>query len=335
MEFDDGEWVITDGADVGDPATDGDWVVDNGDEGAVAGVFFHVVSTAARRPAYAPFGSHPRHLPDPALSFLPPAVSVRSSSHGLVLCRGAWSSYYVCNPATAHWTPIPRPPRPHPFLSSPALVLVSRPDSPSLFHLVCLLESGTGGATAYRFDTFSSATGQWRSDPAPFPTDAIVPRSGVSAAGVAYWRTASLAVLAYDPATGATRIFPAPPGCGGEWQLGEAGGGRLCCARVTDSAVEIYALGPSDRWTLLGLFAVAAGAEDGEKWEGGEPILCREAPRPLRFESANLEVVLWVDGRVVAVDLRSRWVRELRLDGLAPGPEEEEYVAHVLEPTSC
>lgn len=332
MAFDETEWVLADAPFAKD--LDVDWVVTDGDEGAVSGVFFHP-STAGRHRiclSYAPFGRLLPALPDPSLSFLPPAACARSSSRGLLLLRGPWSTYYVCNPATAECRRIPLPPRPHQFNAVPALALalVVRPDDPAQFYVVCGLAVGDNG---YRFETFSSASGAWKASIVASSVDAIVPGSGVSAAGVAYWRTSAPSVLAYDPATDKARVIRPPPGCaeaGALWQLGEAGGeGGLCCTCVTRAEVLVYCLRESDEWAILGSFPLAVvGGNDAVEWDNGDPIACKETPRPLRFESTNLEVVLWVDGRVLAVDLETRRVRQLRFDGPTPS-QEEDYVSYI------
>ncbi|CAL9775050.1 unnamed protein product [Musa acuminata subsp. burmannicoides] len=337
MVFDESEWILADAVLDDDTliasskGIDADWVVTDGDEGAVSGVFFHP-SAPARcrlRLCYAPFGGLPPALPDPSLSFLPPAAAARSSSFGLLLLRGPWSTYYVCNPATAECRTIPRPPKPHPY--DPAVALVASPVDPARFHLVCALDAPGGG---YRFEIFSSVSGAWRQASAVAASaDPIVPGSGVSAAGAAYWRTSTPAVLAYDPEADEARVILPPPRCGDAselWQLGKAGDdGRLCCACVTGSAVVVYCLGPADEWTVLGSLPLAVvGGSEAVEWDSGDPIACKEPPRPLRFESTNLEVVLWVDGRVLAVDLDSRRVREVRFNGPAPG-HDEDYVSYI------
>ncbi|XP_020104922.1 uncharacterized protein LOC109721629 [Ananas comosus] len=341
-EFDDSEWILAD-ADDDDGDGDGDWVVTDGDEGSVSGVFLPSPSKpllhrggrgGAAAATFAAFGRRSLPIPDPSLSFLPPSLSVASSSRGLLLLRGPWSSYYVCNPANAQWGPVPRPPRPHSLASPPPdLALVADPSPSPHFHLVCAFRTLDG---EYRFETFSSAAGGWRSSSAA-PVSALVPGSAVAAAGAAYWRTSKPEILAFDPVSGAARLLPAPPGCGdcgARWQLGEAAG-RLCCARVARAAVDLLALGPSDRWDLLGSYALSIAGEGGDEATGlssgiggPEPLVCREAPRPLRFESGNLEVVLWVDGRIVAVDLKAGCLRPLRFEGVAPDSEGD-YVAYV------
>lgn len=325
-EFDESDWILATADD--DTGVD-DWIVADGADGSVSGVFFLSTSDRWRKPSFASFGRRCGTLPDPSLSFFPPSVSVRSSSRGLVLLCGPWSSYYVCNPATAQWTLIPRPPQPHSMTPPLDLVLVSNPNADHNFHLICAFES--------HFETFSAASYEWVRSPAVVPSaDRPVPRSGVSGVGAAYWKTPAPAVLALDPASGKTRILSAPPHCdisGDRWQLGEAAG-QVCSAVVTEDAVELYALDPpSDRWTLLGSFAYKVVGSDGEALEeeavGGEPIICKETPRPLRFESANLEVVLWVNGRILAIDLEARWVRAVTLEGDVKPGFGDDFVAHI------
>lgn len=330
MAFDEAEWVLADAPFAKDLGAD--WVVTDGDEGAIAGVFFHPSAAGHRRVclSYAPFGRLSPALPDPSFSFLPPAAYARSSSRGLLLLRGPWSTYYVCNPATAECRRIPLPPRPHQFNAAPALALVVSPDDLAQFYVVCGLAVAKNG---YRFETFSSKSGAWKASIAALPVDAIVPGSGVSAAGVAYWRTFAPSILVYDPATDKASVIPPPPGCAAAdalWQLGEAGGeGGLCCTCVTRVKVVVYCLGESDEWSVLGSFPLAVvGGNEAVEWDNGDPIACRETPRPLRFESTNLEVVLWVDGRVLAVDLETRRVRQLRFDGPTP-TQEEDYVSYI------
>ncbi|XP_009394621.3 uncharacterized protein LOC103980062 [Musa acuminata AAA Group] len=337
MEFDESEWLLADDYfAVSTIGIDADWVITDGDEGAVSGVFFHTAASKLRgsRPSYAPFGRLPTDLADPSLAFLPTAASARSSSRGLLLLVGPWSTYYVCNPATAKWRTIPRPPRPHLYCRTPslALALVNLPDGPARFYVVCAdMDESAGG---YRFQIFSSPSGTWQEWFAVTTSaDPIVPCSGVSAAGVAYWRTSAPAVLAYDPEADKARVLPPPPGCGdagGPWELGEAGeDGRLCCTCVTESAVVVYRLGPSDEWSILDSLPVTVvGGDEAVEQESGVPIACRAPPRPLRFESTKLEVVLWVDGHVLTVDLESHRVREVQFDGPAPG-DVEDLVSYV------
>ncbi|RWW01004.1 hypothetical protein BHE74_00018565 [Ensete ventricosum] len=283
--FDESKWVLADANfAVSAIGIDADWVITDGDEGAVSGVFFHTVASTLRRsrPCYAPFGRLPTDLADPSLAFLPTAASARSSSRGLLLLVGPWSTHYVCNPATAKCCTIPRPPRPHLYCHTPALALVNLPDDHARFYVVCAdMDPSAGG---YRFQIFSSPSGTWQEGSAVTASaDPIVPCSGVSAAGVAYWRTAAPAVLAYDPEADKARVLPPPPGCvdaGGTWELGEAGeDGRLCCTCVTEPAVVVYRLGPSDEWSILDSLPVTVvGGDEAVEQESGVPIACRARP---------------------------------------------------------
>ncbi|CAL9750920.1 unnamed protein product [Musa acuminata subsp. burmannicoides] len=336
MVFDESEWLLADDYfAVSTIGIDADWVITDGVEGAVSGVFFHTAASKLRgsRPSYASFGRLPTDLADPSLAFLPTAASARSSSRGLLLLVGPWSTYYVCNPATAKWRTIPRPPRPHLYCRTPslALALVNLPDGPARFYVVCAdMDESAGG---YRFQIFSSPSGTWQEWFAVTTSaDPIVPCSGVSAAGVAYWRTSAPQCSPTIPRP-TRRGCSAAPGCGdagGPWELGEAGeDGRLCCTCVTESAVVVYRLGPSDEWSILDSLPVTVvGGDEAVEQESGVPIACRAPPRPLRFESTKLEVVLWVDGHVLAVDLESHRVREVQFDGTAPG-DVEDLVSYV------
>ncbi|KAJ0967800.1 hypothetical protein J5N97_024717 [Dioscorea zingiberensis] len=329
MEFEEAGWVLT----ADDAITVDDWIIEDGGEDdadtderrrSISGILF---PAAGGRVGFAPISRSARN---PSLSFLPPSIAVVAASNGLVLLRGPWSSYYLCNPFTAELSTVPRPSVPH---CRATAALVFAPNPLSEFHLVCAVDT----PATFRFETYSSGTGNWRSNvPEILLTGSIVPESAVSAGGIAYWRTIDGSVVGFEPVTGHSRVFAAPDGVGSSarWQLGEAGD-RLCCAVVEPSSVEVHVCGPADRWALVGSIAIVSpepeeekdGDEDG--WVIGDAIVCQEPPWPLRFQSADPHAVLWVDGRVLVVDLASWRVRAVRIEGAAPDANLDDYVAHI------
>ncbi|KAH7689914.1 hypothetical protein IHE45_02G013500 [Dioscorea alata] len=337
MEFDEAEWVIaTAGAEDATAGADEEWIIEDGcgeddantDERrrSISGILFPTVSAGI---GFAPFSPSTGNL---SLSFLPPSLAVVAASNGLVLLRGPWSSYYLCNPLISEVSRIPRPARPH---TRDATALVFSANPMSQFHLVCAVYI----QGMYQFETYSSGSALWRSSIQEIPCSGeIMPSSAVSACGKAYWRTTDGVIVGFDPVIGDSRVIERPDGIGSSarWQLGEAGD-RLCCVVVQASSVEIHVYEASNGWTLVGSIAVVSPEkeeEDGEEeeeedWVIGGTIVCRETPWPLRFQSADPQAVLWVDGRVLAVDLASWRVRAVRIDGAAPDASIDDYVAHI------
>ncbi|OAY73812.1 F-box protein [Ananas comosus] len=273
-------------------------------------------------PRFLPFDPRAHALPfDPPLAFLPsPSSAVRCSTNGLICAVGDHSGgYFICNPVTGRWVRIPGPPRdPGP---DPALVLIFDPSHYNFrcdYALVCAFEAGRGTGV-YGFETFSSAAGGWWvSGGAAAPAEGLVAGSGVAARGGAYWRTAIGTVVGYDPAADRARVFPCPAAVGWEgeewWELGGGGGGAaLRCVASTEEAAVAYRLGEGDEWAEVGSIPVGAGAGS-----------FRERPRPLRSHGAEMEVVAWVRGDVVAVDVASRRARVIAAAGPRPSPGEAE-----------
>ncbi|KAG6471591.1 hypothetical protein ZIOFF_069035 [Zingiber officinale] len=93
---------------------------------------------------------------------------------------------------------------------------------------------------------FSSESVAWKASITALPVDAIVPNSGISTAGEAYWQTFTPSILSYGLATDKARVVPLPPRCaeaGALCQLGEAGGDAgLCCTCVTMAEVAVFAI---------------------------------------------------------------------------------------------
>ncbi|XP_017697206.2 F-box protein At5g07610-like [Phoenix dactylifera] len=301
---------------------------------SISGLF----CSAASLPSFAPFDPVAHALPDPSLSFLPSStIVVRSSSNGLLCCFTPFSrpSYFVCNPATADWTAIPPPPL-HPG-ADPALALIFEPSVPNLesHYAIVIAFQIDRVEGVYGFQTFSSAAGSWWVSAEVCVAECIIADSGVSAGGAAYWRTTMQTVVGYDPSADAVKMAPWPAGYEAEarWELGEMAG-RLCCAAVTPATAAVYALGPSDRWSLLASFDVVKvdGEEEEEEEEeepkGSRPIVFKKPPQPLRFQSGNLEALFWLEGRVVGVDLAGRRVRAVKFDGPQPAPGVD-YVSHI------
>ncbi|XP_038977258.1 translation initiation factor IF-2-like [Phoenix dactylifera] len=181
---------------------------------------------SATAPAISPIRPSPSY---PPLSPSAPPPTASSSAAAPVLLLHLQPRHRALDPNS------PALPAPTPF----SLLLPSSsspgPDSPSLFHLVCLLESGTGGATP---TVRHLLLRDWRMAvrPGAFPRRPDRPRLRRLGRRHGLLEDASTAVLAYDPAAGAARIVPAPPGCGDDWQLGEAGAGGYAARRVTESA---------------------------------------------------------------------------------------------------
>ncbi|XP_073005568.1 F-box protein At5g03970-like [Typha latifolia] len=212
-------------------------------------------------------------IPRPTLSFLPDRlISVRCSSNGLLCCFARrTNAYFVCNPATSDWVRIPTPPNdPGP---EPPLALIFEPSAYNFrsdYTLACAFEM-SGGSGAYGFQTFSSATGRWMVSVAAAPVEGLDARSGVSAGGAAYWRTAIGTVVEYDPAKDQARVLQCPADAGMMWELGAAAG-TLSCVAATEFAVTAYALGRGDEWVEVGFVPVepSGGEEEQEEEEEEE-----------------------------------------------------------------
>ncbi|MQL83351.1 hypothetical protein Taro_015845 [Colocasia esculenta] len=299
-------------------------------------------------PAYSPFDPLAGGIPDPTLSFLPsyPSVAALASSNGLLCCAGVLHSFYVCNPSTAEWTPLPEPPLPDVVYrdgaplaedGGTAVALVFEPSAANLeldYHLVRAFQVSKDCAGVFGFQVFSSETGAWWISSDVCAAESMICGSGVSAGGVAYWRTEMQTVVGYDPAADTCRSVPWPMGYNAtvNWQLGEMGG-RLCCTCVTDWAVEAYALDAGDSWALLASYRVVEDDDwdNGGDEAGGSTPVFRRWPWPLRFQSGASEVLLCAEGRIVGLDVVSGKMRDAQG---APGqplmdPSYAIYVPHI------
>ncbi|XP_042472748.1 uncharacterized protein LOC122055393 [Zingiber officinale] len=317
---------------------------------SISGAFFRPCHGAAA--TYAHFLPAAAHMiPEPVLSFLPDAshCSVLFSSHGLVLFFNQISlTYYVCNPINAAWIAVPSPPC-DPGPEPPAVLVISpsvynfRPD----FSIVIPFRIGDD-CGIIGFQTFSSSAGGWWVSNETCAAESVCAVSGVVAGGVVYWRTTMLTVIKYDPKKDSVRMVPWPMGHRAStlWEIGEMGGvGRLYCVAVTYDSVEVYKLlGEFDEWVWIESLSIidvsSYGSDDEdeaaeeEKMKGNElwevepdgRVALKQRPWPLRFQGAKMEILLWAEGNLVAVDLASKQVRT----AAAPaGPPGHYYVPHV------
>lgn len=296
-------------------------------------------------------------VPSRTLAFAPASpgsITVLSSSHGLACCFSpADDAYFLCNPATASWAPVPCPPC-RPAWPRPAMVVLFDA-SPYNFRgdyaLVCAAEVAPGSG-AYCFKVFTSGTGAWRvaaGDDAIVPAEGLVAASGVAtgAGGMktAWWRTSVGTAVGYSPATGRVEIVLCP-GDSGMWEIGSAGG-KLHCAVRDGSDVAVFRLigeHGSCSWEEVTRVSVtellpsrqvklseSEGSGDDCELESASVAVVEEKEvrrldddgvRLLGFQggAAWPEVVVLAGRRLVAFDTRTRRRREVTV----PDPEEEE-----------
>ncbi|KAL6502680.1 hypothetical protein OROHE_024333 [Orobanche hederae] len=141
-------------------------------------------------------------VPAPSLSFLPVDVDIIGSTHGLLVCQactGTVNSYYICNPANKDFKELPKPGYYHGLDS--ACVLAFDPcllNMGAHYHLVCAVP--LVGQPTVMFEIYSSETESWRcSDAVCVELDRFeFTGSGLYMKGVAFWRTSTNKVLAFD-----------------------------------------------------------------------------------------------------------------------------------------
>ncbi|KAG6515820.1 hypothetical protein ZIOFF_026251 [Zingiber officinale] len=290
---------------------------------SVSGVFFRLKD----KPAFAPFGS--ASVPDAALSFLPEIV-VLSSSNGLFLCYAQSSStFFVCNPITTAFTAIPKP-HVNPG-SFPAAVLIFHPGSFNFRGDFSIVVANRD----FWFQTFSSASGEWCISDHQSPIDWVLPASGISVGGSAFWRSTMRTVVRYDPKSDRTSNLLPPMGSESDarWEIGEMCG-QLHCAVVTQMEVLVYKLvGIPNEWALVANLDWITWPQ-AEGTEEQVPSRCmldlEERPWPVKFQSGDEEILLWTPGLVIAVNVKSRDIRLAEVDfGQPPADEGSEYTAHI------
>lgn len=196
-------------------------------------------------------------VPDPALSFLPEPVDIRTSSNGLLCCQGFRGDkpYYICNPATKVWKKLPKPKAAHG--SSPAIVLAFEPSLLNFvaeYKLVCAfpcadLDDG------YEFDIYSSKEGTWRvSGEIYLGSKKLFPRSGVHINGIIYWKLTCGGIFLFDLTKERTQvIYDYNYSYHHEVRgFGTFGGlnGKLCSAKFMDQTLIVNVLSNSHRNTM-------------------------------------------------------------------------------------
>lgn len=293
---------------------------------SISGVFF-----GSR---FAPFDPLSDSIPDPTLSFLPSPAVVAASSHGLLYLTSL-SHRYICNPATTQWVALPPPPLA--ASTAAAVALVFDPHSFNFradYDLVLAFQITAG---IYGFYTFSSKDGKWWCSGEVYETEEIIAGSGVSAGGVAWWRTSMQTAVGYNPSTDTVSVvtWPAAYDVFATWELGSMAG-CLCCTVVTRSDVAVYVLELSGKWRQLKLYPVVEPEPEPkrdpwmesesvpmdvnlsieEEWgSSADSVVFYERVRALRFQSGDLEVMLWVGNRVVGLDLAKRTLRDVDFGG--------------------
>ena len=250
-----------------------------------------------------------------------------SSSQGLISCRDSLSNYYIGNPFAQGqnaYILLPPPPRTHhSYHTSVVLATEFVEDAaPLAFHLICAVRVM---AKTYIFDTYSSLDGRWFSNLWVLRSE-IYANTGVSCGGTAYWvceqRGVSCGVVGFDAVSKKIRNLELPypyqifAESMSEPQLGRVGNrlGLVVVRQRPSPGVELHVHGENgwEHYTSLGVDICAADTARmgwvahnniaprtstvGGLHRPAGRIVCRELPRPLRFESFKMEVLLWVDG---------------------------------------
>ncbi|KAG6534175.1 uncharacterized protein LOC121984489 [Zingiber officinale] len=325
----------------------------------ISGVFF-----GSPPSAYVHFPPASAHkIPNDVLPFLSAcSVSVISSSNGLLLCFDEdTSTFYVCNPVTAAWYAVPCPPCDPGKDPSAVLIFLTgvynfRPD----YFIVLPFRIGDASSGFVGFQTFSSSVGGWWVSNEMCEVESLHSGSGIAAGGAAYWRTTMFTVVRYDPTADSVLTVPWPMGhvAGIRWAIGEMGdSGRVYCVAVTPTSVQVHMLlGKSGEWAMVESMGVidarilneAAAEEEREEteeedeevveeqkeeeeapWavEADGEVLFNRRPWPLRFQGADSEILLWVSGKLVGIDLASKRLRMATAYG-GP-PRRDDYVPYI------
>ncbi|XP_057766150.1 F-box protein At5g49610-like [Salvia miltiorrhiza] len=135
----------------------------------------------------------------PNLRFLPEPVHIATSCSGLLVCLGRESdSYYICNPASKAWAPLPQPLLYHQY--GARAILAFEPSARNIeqrYQLICAVPLPGGELS---FELYSSATKSWTvlNTTLPDMENLRMIGNGLYMKGVAYWLTDAGMVIAYD-----------------------------------------------------------------------------------------------------------------------------------------
>ncbi|XP_004232392.1 F-box protein At5g49610 [Solanum lycopersicum] len=191
-------------------------------------------------PFLIPIDANSCGVPDPFLNFLPEPVDIKSSSNGLLCCRGREGDkvYYICNPFTKQWKELPKSNAYHG--SDPAIVLLFEPSLLNFvaeYKIICAFPS-TDFDKATEFDIYYSREGCWKiAEEMCFGSRTIFPKSGIHVNGVVYWMT-SKNILAFDLTKGRTQLLES---YGTRGFLGTFSG-KLCKVDVSGDIISLNVL---------------------------------------------------------------------------------------------
>ncbi|XP_050373605.1 F-box protein At5g07610-like [Argentina anserina] len=276
-------------------------------------------------PSFVSIDSMAYGVPDPSLMFLPEPVDIRASCNGLLCCQGreGYKAYYVCNAVTKQWKKLPKPNASHG--SDPAVVLIFKP---SLFNfvaeykLVCAFPSVDfeGG---HEFEIYSSKEGSWRiSGEIIYGSGSIMPRSGVYANDIIYWRIPSGRILAFDLRMERAQLLY---GHGYHDSVLGVIDGKLCSTRSQGNGITVSVL--SNAYTnTMQMYSKARA------WESKLSINLTPAPgasmpgsstHNLLFASGNL-VLYRIGSKLYSYNLRTKETLFV-----SDGPYNGTFVPHV------
>ncbi|KAH6791470.1 hypothetical protein C2S51_006476 [Perilla frutescens var. frutescens] len=148
-------------------------------------------------------------VPMPSLRFLPEPVDIVTSCNGLLVCHGCGMDelYYVCNPATTEWAPLPKPQLYHGFGSG--LVLAFEPSAMNIeghYQLLCAVPM----LDHLYFELYTSITKSWEilNTTVVDMQDVAIKHNGFYMNGVAYLLTNTKKVIAFHLEKGVYEVIP-------------------------------------------------------------------------------------------------------------------------------
>ncbi|PON77603.1 Malic oxidoreductase [Parasponia andersonii] len=177
---------------------------------------YNYISTIDKKPFYKLFSEQSKILPGKSssftsgyLRFLPsPSVITRGSSKDLLLFSRSITEYYVCNPLTNQWLPLPKTP-PNSTIRC-GLVCDPKSTSVNTMYRVVLIYDDISLVNEFKVSMyiFCSKTGQWNTSTLLFPLNPLIlwhssvgwHRRAIASNGILYWLCGYIrAIVAFDP----------------------------------------------------------------------------------------------------------------------------------------